>query len=221
MSAELDAAIFDFGGVLTTSIRASFEAFERELKLEDGTLIEAFRHEAESGEPDFFLLEKGLISEAEFYARMLQRLRDFTGKDIVFPEDPVKVRQMLFGSIRRNDEMIAAAVRIGAHYKTAILTNNVKEWTDWREWVEAHIFDLIVDSSHEGMRKPDPEIYLLTCKRLEVEPERAAFVDDIPTNVEGAAAVGLHAIRFTTTEEVLEQLRPLFPRAFKDEDVRA
>ena len=128
---------------------------------------------------------------------------------------------MLFGSIKRNDEMIAAAVRIGAHYKTAILTNNVKEWTDWREWVEAHIFDLIVDSSHEGMRKPEPEIYLLTCERLGVSPDRAAFVDDIPMNVEGAEAVGLHAIRFTTTEEVIEQLRPLFPRAFSEDAARA
>ena len=218
---ELDAAIFDFGGVLTTSIRASFTEFERQLNLDDGTLVDAFRHEAESGEPDFFLLEKGLITEAEFYQRMLQHLRDYTGKDIQFPGDPVKVRQMLFGSIRRNDEMIAAAVRIGAHYKTAILTNNVKEWTDWREWVEAHIFDLIVDSSHEGMRKPEPEIYLLTCERLGVTPDRAAFVDDIPMNVEGAEAVGLHAIRFTTTEEVLEQLRPLFPRAFSEDAARA
>ena len=218
---ELDAAIFDFGGVLTTSIRASFTEFERQLNLDDGTLIDAFRHEAEAGEPDFFLLEKGLITEAEFYERMLQNLRDYTGKDIQFPGDPVKVRQMLFGSIRRNDDMIAAAVSIGAHYKTAILTNNVKEWTDWREWVEAHIFDLIVDSSHEGMRKPEPEIYLLTCERLGVDPTRAAFVDDIPTNVEGAQAIGLHAIQFTTTEEVLEQLRPLFPRAFSEDAARA
>jgi putative hydrolase of the HAD superfamily len=218
---ELDAAIFDFGGVLTTSILASFNEFERTLELDDGTLVDAFRHEAESGEPAFFLLEKGLISEAEFYERMLQNLREYTGKDIQFPQDPVQVRRMLFGAIRRNDDMIAAAVRIGAHYKTAILTNNVREWTDWREWVEAHIFDLIVDSSEVGMRKPEPEIYLLTCEKLGVQPERAAFVDDIPTNIAGATAVGLHAIQFTTTDEVIDALRPLFPRAFSEDAARA
>src|SRR5947208_17185628 len=110
---ELDAAIFDFGGVLTTSIRASFTEFERALELDDGTLIDAFRHEAESGEPDFFLLEKGLITEAEFYQRLLQNLRDYTGKHMQFPGAPVKVRQMLFGSIRRAHERIGPAVRIG------------------------------------------------------------------------------------------------------------
>jgi len=53
---------------------------------------------------------------------MLQNLRQYTGKDIQFPQDPVAVRRMMFGAIRRNDDMIAAAVQIGAHYKTAILT---------------------------------------------------------------------------------------------------
>src|SRR5258708_1096657 len=156
---ELDAAIFDFGGVLTTSILASFNEFEKQLELDDGTLVDAFRHEAESGEPAFFLLEKGLISEAEFYERMLQNLREYTGKDIQFPQDPVEVRRMLFGAIRRNDDMIGAAVRIGAHYKTAILTHNVKDWTDWREGVEAHIVGLHDDCLEDDIRKRVPALY--------------------------------------------------------------
>jgi putative hydrolase of the HAD superfamily len=221
MGNELEAAIFDFGGVLTSSIRAAFEDFERALGLAPSTLLEAFRHQPEDAEPDFFLLEKGLISEAEFYTRMHARIVEHVGRPVDFPGDPIEVRRKLFGSLRRNDEMIAAAVRIGAHYKTAILTNNVREWDDWRELVDAHVFDLIVDSSYEGMRKPDPAIYRVTCERLGVEPARAAFVDDIPLNVEGAAAVGLHAIRFTTTDEVLAQLRPYFPRAFTEETTHA
>lgn len=218
---ELEAAIFDFGGVLTTSIRTAFEGFGAALGLDPRTLLDAFRHEPEDAEPDFFLLEKGLLSEAEFYVRMHARLEDFAGGPLPFPDDPLEVRRQLFGSLGRNDDMIAAAVRIGAHYKTAILTNNVREWSDWRELVDAHIFDLVVDSAYEGMRKPDPEIYRVTCERLEVEPERAVFIDDIPLNIDGARAVGLHAIRFTTTDEVLEQLRPHFPRAFMEETTDA
>ncbi|MFA5890423.1 MAG: HAD family phosphatase [Actinomycetota bacterium] len=210
----MEAAIFDFGGVLTTPIRLSFEQFEDALSLPEGSLLAAFIHRPDDGEPDFALLEKGQISEGEFYRRMMNKLREHTGVDIELPEEPAVIRRRLFGGIRANDQMLTAAAAIGRYYKTAILTNNVKEWTDWREMVNAHIFDLVVDSSAEGMRKPDPEIYRLTCARLAIEPHRAAFVDDIPDNVHGAAAVGIHAIQFTTTDEVLAQLRALFPRAF-------
>lgn len=219
MTTELDAAIFDFGGVLTTPIRASFAEFERSLGLPEKALLEAFRHmPASSSEPDFFLLERGEISEGEFYRRMHRRLCEFLGYEIEFPSEPEEVRRRMFGSLRRNDEMIATVAQIARHYKTAICSNNVKEWSDWRAMVDAHVVDLVVDSSEEGCRKPDARIYEITCARLGVEPHRAAFVDDIPSNVEGAAAVGLHAIVFTTTEEVVSQLQRLFPRAFTAEE---
>src|SRR5258706_253466 len=103
---ELEACIFDFGGVLTTPVLAAFAEFEKALGLERGTLLDAFRHHPQDAEPDFFLLEKGLISEGEFYQRMLVRIREFTGKPIVFPEDPRAVRVKLWGSLKRNDAMI-------------------------------------------------------------------------------------------------------------------
>lgn len=214
MTTELDAAIFDFGGVLTTPIRASFAAYEGALGVPEGSLLRAFIHHPTDAEPAYFLLEKGLISEAEFYEGMLERLREHTGLAVSWPGDPADVRRKLFGQIGPNDALIAAALSINEHYKTAILTNNVREWSDWRTMVSADAFDLVIDSSHVGLRKPDPEIYLLTCRQLGVEPARAAFVDDLELNVTGASAVGMTAIRFTSTEDVLAALRPLFPRAF-------
>jgi putative hydrolase of the HAD superfamily len=212
---RFDAAIFDFGGVLTSPIRASFAAFERELGVPELAILEAFRSSITEGEePSFFRLERGEISEGDFYRDMHARLCAYLGHQVPFPDDPVEVRRRMFGALERNEPMIEAAHRIAGHYKTAILTNNVKEWTEWRDWVQAHVFDHIIDSSEVGMRKPEEAIYRLTCQRLGVEPSRAVFVDDIHDNVTGAAAVGLHAIHFTDTHEVLEQLRPLFPRAF-------
>lgn len=216
MEAELDAAIFDLGGVLTTSILESFVGFEESIGLEPGALVRAFteRYPRPEAEPDFHLLETGRISEAEYFGRLGARLRQ-AGIDVALPEDPVEIRRRMFGRLRKNREMIEAARQIAEHYKTALLTNNVREWAEWRELYPVEIFDVVVDSSEVGVRKPDPAIYRLTCERLEVEPARAAFVDDIHGNVEGARAVGLVAIQFTTTGEVLERLRPLFPKAFE------
>ncbi|MFN2615307.1 MAG: HAD family hydrolase [Actinomycetota bacterium] len=211
---ELDAAIFDFGGVLTTPIRASFAHFEQRLGLPEGSLLRAFIHHGEGEEPPYFRLERGELSERDFMALMIARLKEETGIELPLTDKPGIIRDHLFGALERNEDMIIAAATIGQHYKTAILSNNVKEWIGWREMADAHLFDVVVDSSDVGYRKPDPEIYRLTCERLGVEPSRAVFVDDIPSNVEGAQKVGLHAIRFTTTDEVLDQLRPLFPRAF-------
>ena len=213
---ELDAAIFDLGGVLTTPVLESFADFEKDLGLKPGDLVKTFReHYARAdGESDFHLLETGQISEAEYYQRLGSRLSEM-GSTIVMPEDPIEVRKKLWGRIRRNDEMIEGARRIAKHYKVGLLTNNVKEWGGWREFYPAEIFHVIVDSSEVGMRKPDPRIYKLTCERLGVEPHRASFVDDIEDNVVGARNVGLHGIRFTTTGEVLDHLRPLFPKAFE------
>ena len=215
--AELDAAIFDLGGVLTTPVLESFGDFEKDLGLKPGDLVKTFRehYARQDGESDFHLLETGQISEREYYQRLGTRLSEM-GSTITMPDDPVEVRKRLWGRIRRNDEMIEGARRIAKHYKVGLLTNNVKEWGGWREFYPTEVFQVVVDSSEVGMRKPDPRIYRLTCERLGVAPDRAAFVDDIEDNVVGARNVGLLGIRFTTTGEVLAQLRPHFPKAFED-----
>jgi putative hydrolase of the HAD superfamily len=214
---ELDAAIFDLGGVLTTPIFESFKGFEEELGLEPGDLIKAFRehYKRQDGEADFHLLETGRISEGEYYKRLGARVSEMGGK-LTMPDDPVEVRKKLWGRIQRNEEMIEAVGKIHEHYKVGLLTNNVKEWGGWRDLYPADLFDIVIDSSDVGVRKPDPAIYRLACEGLAVAPERAAFVDDIDTNVEGARAFGLTAIQFTTTGEVLERLRPLFPKALAE-----
>jgi putative hydrolase of the HAD superfamily len=215
-AAELDAAIFDLGGVLTTPVLESFADFEKDLGLQPGELVKTFREHYSStdGSSDFHLLETGQITEADYYQRLGVKLGEM-GSTITMPEDPAEVRKKLWGRIRRNDEMIETARRISVHYKVGLLTNNVKEWGGWREFYPTDVFEVVVDSSEVGMRKPDPRIYRLTCERLGVAPARAAFVDDIEDNVVGARNVGLVGIRFTTNGEVMDRLRPLFPKAFE------
>lgn len=213
---ELEAVIFDLGGVLTTPILASFQRFEESLGLETGTLVRVFRRDYSTvgAGNDFHLLEIGEITEAEYYRRLEALIREETRVDVRLGDDPMAIRRGLWGGIRRNEEMIEVARRIGGHYRTALLTNNVREWGGWRQYYPQDLFEVVIDSSEVGMRKPDHAIYWLTCDRLGVDPSHAAFVDDIPDNVAAAREVGLHGIHFTDTHAVIEELERLFPRAF-------
>jgi putative hydrolase of the HAD superfamily len=211
---ELEAAIFDLGGVLTTPILDSFVAWERKLGLPENLLLRIFAQTSPEGEPHYHALERGEMTEAEFYRRLGEHIVRELGSQVAWPSDPLEVRKGLWGGIKRNEPMIACVRDIAKHYKTALLTNNVREWGFWREYYPTDVFDAVVDSSDVGVRKPDPKIFHLTCERLGVDPAKCSFVDDIPANVEGARNLGMTAIVFTTTGEVIDRLRPLFPKAF-------
>ncbi len=68
-------------------------------------------------------------------------------------------------------------------------------------------FDDIVLSGEVGIAKPDPAVYRLVCDRNEMEPSEAVFLDDSPTNVAGAHAVGMPAFSFTGAEQARADLR--------------
>jgi epoxide hydrolase-like predicted phosphatase len=79
-----------------------------------------------------------------------------------------------------------------------LLTNNIKEFGDhWRATFPIDdLFEEVVDSSHVGMRKPDREIYALTCERMGITPEESVFVDDNLDNVAAARSFGMEAVHF-------------------------
>jgi epoxide hydrolase-like predicted phosphatase len=96
-------------------------------------------------------------------------------------------------------------------YRTALLSN---AFSDLRQvvterWKFADAFDVMIISSEVGMTKPDPRIYHLAVERLGIEPGEAVFVDDFLHNVEGARAVGLQAIHFIDSHQVLQELHEM------------
>ena len=81
--------------------------------------------------------------------------------------------------------------------KTAIVTNNIREFADgWRAMLPVdELFDVVVDSAHEGVRKPDPRIFRLALERLGgTAPEAAVFLDDFHGNVAAAERLGIRGI---------------------------
>jgi putative hydrolase of the HAD superfamily len=82
-------------------------------------------------------------------------------------------------------------------YRTGLVTNNVKEASsEWRKLLPVDVlFEVIVDSSEVGMRKPNPAIFLHALELLGgIEPAAAVFLDDAAGNVAGARRAGLHAV---------------------------
>jgi len=75
------------------------------------------------------------------------------------------------------------------------------------------LFDVIVYSAEEGIKKPDPEIYRRTLARLDVMPTEAIYVDDSPNKVEGASQLGMHGLLFTSTDAIREQISGLLDQA--------
>jgi putative hydrolase of the HAD superfamily len=86
-------------------------------------------------------------------------------------------------------------------YKTGLVANS---WPDPARVLRADAealglaahLDRMVFSAEIGFRKPAPEIFLLSCAELEVEPTAALFVgDDLARDVQAAAGVGMRTMQ--------------------------
>src|SRR5579871_5335546 len=200
-----DAVVFDWGGVITPSpfdlVRGMGEDHEADEVLElmmgpyDRDTDHPW-HQVERGE--LALADFGKYLEAETQARGLALRRP---------------KQGLAAEMAARPEVIATVRRLrGEGYRTALLTNNAKELADfWRPLLPLdELFDLVVDSSEVGMRKPDPRIFAHTLAELGVAAERAVFLDDYPGNVAAAEGAGLQAILVTADyHDALAQLDAL------------
>jgi putative hydrolase of the HAD superfamily len=205
---ELRAVISDFGGVLTTPLQAAFaDTSESGIALADYGRALALTTPP-GGEPSLFALERGEIPETEFVAEMERGLTEVLGRPVSL--DGFAAR--LHAALKPNRAMFE-------HYRTlrddglrlALLTNNVREWESaWRSLLPIdEVFELVIDSSAVGLRKPDPAIYTLTLDRLGLPADACAFVDDLEINVDAARDLGLHGVVFRDTEQVIAELGAL------------
>ena len=105
------------------------------------------------------------------------------------------------------------------HVKVACITNNVKAghgpgMTKDMSKADAiaevmALFDLVVESSEEGVRKPDPKIYLKTCERIAVSPINAVFLDDLGINLKPARELGTRTIKVVSEQQAIDDLAAL------------
>ena len=194
---QFDAVIFDLGGVMTEPLfRNRHDVDPAYLNLV-AFFLNDFRdhYHLTTGAHDLHLLETGHISDDEFFDRMCARYAEAGNESI----DPRVAQKVIFGRGMVASSAMADAVRQvkAADYKTALLTNISRGGERlWRDLFPADdLFDVVVDSSKVGLRKPDPRIYQLTCERLAVAPHRCLFIDDLECNVSAAAQLGMRVIQ--------------------------
>jgi putative hydrolase of the HAD superfamily len=201
----VDAIITDFGGVLTSPLLGSFQAFSESSGVSLAELGQAMvAIGARVGVNPLFELETGRLSEAEFLGALATQLSEQLGRTIGLDG----FGESYFANLEPNQRLIDYMRELRARgYKLAICTNNVREWERlWRAMLPVdEIFDVVVDSAFVGARKPEPRIYELTLERLGVGAGTALMIDDIEINCEAARELGMRAVWFRDTEQAIEE----------------
>ncbi|MFN8018345.1 MAG: HAD-IA family hydrolase [Acidimicrobiales bacterium] len=192
------AVLFDFGGVIATSPFDAFARYERERGLPPGLL-----RQVNATNPD-----------TNAWARLERAEVDVAGFDALFAEESAAlghrvpgadVLGLLAGDLR--PEMVEAVRRCAARLRTGLLTNNVLgSLADPRIDELLAMFDVVVESSAVGVRKPEPAFYELACERLGIAPTDAVFLDDLGVNLKPAAAMGMATIKVVDPDDALAQL---------------
>jgi len=199
------AVVFDFGGVLITPITDRIN----EIAVRHGVTMQELLHVL-MGPPDvstddhpWHRAERDEIAVAGFQ-ELVQPWASEVG--IVLAGDEFEI--ILDGVFKVHDEIVDRIVALRSEgITTALLTNSFKEFRSHLErHVDFAIFDLVIDSSEVGCRKPEPAIYELTTERLGVEPNRILYLDDFLANVVGARKAGWEAIHVTSPQQALDAL---------------
>jgi putative hydrolase of the HAD superfamily len=194
------AALFDLGGVVFTSPFEAFDRYERERGLPEG-----FIRGLNTTNPDtnaWARLERAEVTLDQFCALFESEARAAGGR-----LDGRDVLTLLAGDVR--EEMVEAIRRCRTRLKTAAITNNWVVEDDGGRRIDdlaGPLFDVVLESSKIGMRKPDPRVYQLACEQLEVEPAEAVFLDDIGANLKPARAIGMTTIKFTEQAAAIAEL---------------
>lgn len=208
-TASVDAAVFDFGGVLTTPVRDSISAWLDRDAIDPASfsrILKAWLARSGPDDTPIRRLEIGELSVDEFDVLLAAEL---VGKDggAVAPEG---LLNSLFAEMRPDEVMFELVQDLkNAGVRVALLSNS---WANTypRDRIDA-LFDVVVISREVGMRKPNSDIFAHVLDRLDVRPGRAVLVDDAEPNTDGAAGVGMHIVLHTDADLTRKKLAHFVP----------
>jgi putative hydrolase of the HAD superfamily len=200
----IEAVIWDFGGVLTTS---PFEAFAR-FEAARGLPADIIRRTNAANHWDnaWARFERAELDLAQFDALFAAESSalgaEVRGSDVL---------PLLSGDLR--PEMVEALKRVKAAFKTGCITNNLPAnaigSTSGRTLYVAEVmalFDHVIESARIGLRKPDPRIYRMMAEALGVDPARCVYLDDLGVNLKPAREMGMTTIKVRDAPQAIAEL---------------
>ncbi len=197
----IEAVLFDFGGVILSSPFEAFAAYEKEIGLPTDTIRKINATDPDSNAWAQF--ERREVSTEDFVL-----LFEEEALALGYELDAQRILEGLHGSLRPS--MVEALSKCSSKFKTAMLTNNITPMgeQDLDEDVQkvVEIFDLLIESSIEGCRKPEEKFYEVACERLDVKPENCVFLDDLGINLKPARAMGMTTIKVIDPEDAIKEL---------------
>jgi putative hydrolase of the HAD superfamily len=200
----VEAVIWDFGGVLTTSPFEAFARFENERGLPADIIrrTNASNH-WENAWAKFERAEVDLETFDQLFAEESLALgAEVRGKDVL---------PLLSGDLR--PDMIEALRLVKSRFKTGCITNNLPANAigskGGRSFYVAEVmalFDHVIESAKIGLRKPDPRIYQMMIEALGVDPGRCVYLDDLGVNLKPAREMGMTTIKVVNAPQAIAEL---------------
>ncbi len=202
--AERSALLIDWGGVLTSNLFDSFRDYCVRVEIDPQTLRRRFRSDPACREL-LIALEKGELEELDFERQLAELLE-------IAPDGLI---DGLFAGVRPDAAMVEAVRRARAGgVRTALVSNS---WGVHRypHDVFDELFDGVVISAEEGIRKPSRRMYELGAARAGVAAQQAVYVDDLPFNLTPADELGMATIHHTSAEQTIPELERLLGLALR------
>ncbi|WP_121827734.1 HAD-IA family hydrolase [Streptomyces sp. S1] len=194
--------ILDFGGVLTTPLLPAVLAFERREGLPQGACLTAL-YKDDEGVRITSDLERGAVSQTEW--------NEFAGK--MLGVSPEGLMGRIFGDLRPEPLIInAAAAARRAGIRVGILSNSVglTPWDLYSGYELERLYDVVVISEHHLLRKPDPELFEITLKLMDLPADECVFVDDTVAYTEAAEKLGIAGVHNQDPTQTVAALSTLF-----------
>jgi putative hydrolase of the HAD superfamily len=192
------ALLIDWGGVLTTNLFASFHAYCVQAEIDPKLLLGRFRTDPEARKL-LIALETGALDEVSFEQRFAKLLE----------VEPDGLIDGMFAGVEPDGAMVEA-VRLahGAGVHTALVSNS------WGVHRYPHdmfdeLFDGVVISAVEGIRKPARKMYELGAERAGVDASDCVYVDDLTFNLTPAEELGMATVHHTSAETTIPELERL------------